>query len=58
MDSLNIHFVHRKYKLMAVNPDFLKSSRKKVKAGKGKTEKLERMTRVIIAVSAVKGCGF
>ncbi len=58
MDSLNIHFVQRKYKLMAVNPDFLKSSRKKVKAVKGKTGKLERMTKQVIAVSAVKRCDF
>jgi alkylhydroperoxidase/carboxymuconolactone decarboxylase family protein YurZ len=60
MDSLGIDFVPNMYKVMAVNPEYLESNWRKVKAVMVETGKLDRLTKEIIAVavSAVMGCKY
>lgn len=60
MDSLGIDFVPNMYKVMAVNPEYLESSWRKVRAVMERKGKLDRLTKEIIAVavSAIMGCKY
>ena len=57
---LGIDFVPNLYKVMASKPDYLEANWNKVKAVMIDPEKLDRLTKEIIAVavSAVNGCGY
>lgn len=60
MDSLGIDFVPNMYKVMAVKPDYLEATWRKVQAVMEESGKLDRLTKEIIAVavSAIMGCKY
>lgn len=60
MESLGIDFVPNMYKIMAVSPDFLEVNWNRVKAIMVESQKLDRLTKEIIAVavSASLGCEY
>lgn len=59
-EQLGIDFVPNLYRAMAPNPDYLEANWRKVKAVMLGGERLDRMTKEIIAVavSAVNGCDY
>lgn len=58
--GLGIDFVPNMYKAMALKPDFLESSWKKIRSVMHQEGKLDTLTKEIIAVSvsAVMGCKY
>lgn len=59
-ETLGIDFVPNMYMALAVNPDYLEVTWKKVQAVMGKDGKLDRKTKDIIAmtVSIMSGCNY
>jgi alkylhydroperoxidase/carboxymuconolactone decarboxylase family protein YurZ len=58
--TFGIDFVPNLYKVMAPNPAYLEANWKKMKAVMLESDKLDRLTKEIIAVavSAVQGCDY